>query len=83
MRDTITDMEDKLYNVTFRAKSNPVKLEAATVKREGGRLIFTNTKGEETGNYNDADVAGYAAEPEPPSGFFSGGPRSGTNRPTF
>ena len=60
-------MEDKLYNVTLRRKNTPHKLEAATVKTEGGRLIFTNAEGEKSGNFSAADVVGYSVEPDMPT----------------
>lgn len=60
-------MEDKIYIVSFRSPGTPHRVEAATVKREDGRFIFTNTKGEETGNFNDTDVRGYSLEPELPT----------------
>jgi hypothetical protein len=60
-------MEDKLYSVTLRSKNTPHKVEAAAVRTEGGRVIFTNAEGEETGIFNAADVMGYSVEPDMPS----------------
>lgn len=47
---------DKLHNVSLRSKNTQHKVEAASVKTEGGRVIFTNAAAEETGNFNSADV---------------------------
>jgi hypothetical protein len=56
-------MEDRRYNVSFRSRHAPIQVDAVTVKREGGRLIITDSHVEETGNYNDADVMGYSLIP--------------------
>jgi len=57
-------MENKRYIVSFRQPGKPShEVVAATVKREGGRLIFTNIAGEETGNFTDADVLGNSIKP--------------------
>ncbi|MGE5644642.1 MAG: hypothetical protein ACM336_02500 [Acidobacteriota bacterium] len=57
-------MADKRYIVSFRKpRSTPHEVDAATVKRQDGRLIFIDSTGEETGNFNDADVMGYSLKP--------------------
>jgi len=53
-------MEDKTYSVTLKSKTQLVL--AATVKTEGGRLIFTNAAGEVTGNF-DAKTTSYIVSP--------------------
>ncbi len=43
-------MEDKIWIVNSRSPGAQHRVEAATVKTEGGRLTFTNAKGEERPN---------------------------------
>ncbi len=60
-------MDDKPYTVTLRSKSEPHKFYAATIRYEGGKVIFTNSEGEEVGRFSAEDVIGQSIDPEMPS----------------
>src|ERR1035441_6514721 len=60
-------MEDKTYIVSLRSKEAQHRFVAATVTIEHSKYTFQNSKGEETGNLKEDDVAGYSVEPELPT----------------
>jgi len=61
--DNIRSMENKTYVLTLLGKRTPHKVEAVSVTKEQGRLIFKNAKGEESGNFDVTEVKGYHVEP--------------------
>jgi hypothetical protein len=57
--------ENRLWKVSVRSKKDQHHVEAANVKEDDGKLIFTDAQGNLTGSFYLAEVQGYSAEPAP------------------
>jgi|SRR5580704_16877993 hypothetical protein len=57
---------NKLWVVCLKSKKEPIRVEAASVKRVNDQYVFTDDSGADAGLYDVCAVEGYSVEPVAP-----------------
>ena len=55
----------------MRSKKEPIRVEAASVKRVNDQYVFTDESGADAGLYDACAVEGYSVDPEAPGSRVS------------